>query len=99
MLRVPHKGEAPTLQAWAWPAGAQSREQAVTFDARIDRGEPDRQLRHARRYVLLAMFVFAVVIVPSGDPFSPTAMTVVAYPLYEFTIWMVARYERSKAAA
>jgi sec-independent protein translocase protein TatC len=58
-----------------------------------------QRLRHARRYVLLAMFVFAVVIVPSGDPFSPTAMTVVAYPLYEFTIWMVARYERSKAAA
>ena len=58
-----------------------------------------QRLRHARRYVLLGMFVFAVAVVPSGDPFSPTAMTVVAYPLYEFTIWMVSRYERSKAAA
>jgi len=44
MLRVPHKSEAPTLEAWAWaPAGAQSRGQAVTFDARVDRAGTDRQ--------------------------------------------------------
>jgi sec-independent protein translocase protein TatC len=55
-------------------------------------------LRHHRRYVFLGMVVFAVVVTPGGDPFSPTIMAVVMYALYEFTIWMVSRASRSDAA-
>ncbi len=57
------------------------------------------RLRRSRRYVFLGMFVVAVVVLPTGDPFSPTVMTLVMYPLYEFTIWMVARSNRSAKAA
>lgn len=67
----------------------------VMLLSRVGLVSADR-LRRSRRYVLLGMFIFAVAVVPSGDPFSPTALTIVAYPLYEFTIWMVSRYERSK---
>jgi sec-independent protein translocase protein TatC len=49
------------------------------------------RLRRSRRYVVLGIFVFAVVVTPGGDPFSPTIMALVMYPLYELTIWMVAR--------
>ena len=49
------------------------------------------QLRRNRRYVLLGIVIFAVVITPGGDPFSPTIMTLVMYPLYELSIRLVAR--------
>jgi len=49
------------------------------------------QLRHNRRYVFLGIVIFAVIITPGGDPFSPTIMTLVMYPLYELTIRLVAR--------
>ena len=49
------------------------------------------QLRSNRRYVFLGIVIFAVVITPGGDPFSPTIMTLVMYPLYELTIRLVAR--------
>ena len=49
------------------------------------------QLRKNRRYVLLGIAIFAVVITPGGDPFSPTIMTLVMYPLYELSIRLVAR--------
>ena len=49
------------------------------------------QLRHNRRYVLIGIAIFAVVITPGGDPFSPTIMTLVMYPLYELTIRLVGR--------
>ncbi len=52
------------------------------------------RLRRSRRYVLLGMFTMAVVVLPTGDPFSPTVMTLVMYPLYELTIWMAARSQR-----
>jgi sec-independent protein translocase protein TatC len=55
------------------------------------------RLRRSRRYVLLGIFIFAVVITPGGDPFSPTIMALVMYPLYEFTIWMVGRSNRGAA--
>jgi sec-independent protein translocase protein TatC len=51
------------------------------------------QLRHNRRYVFIAIAIFAVVITPGGDPFSPTVMTLVMYPLYELTIRLVTRSE------
>lgn len=52
------------------------------------------QLRRGRRYVLLGIFVVAVVVTPGGDPFSPTIMALVMYPLYELTIRLVARSSR-----
>lgn len=50
------------------------------------------QLRRNRRYVLIGIAIFAVIITPGGDPFSPTIMTLVMYPLYELTIRLVGRY-------
>ena len=52
------------------------------------------RLRRNRRYVLLGIFVLAVVVTPGGDPISPTIMAAVMYPLYELTIWLVARSAR-----
>ena len=52
------------------------------------------QLRRGRRYVFLGIFVLAVVVTPGGDPFSPTIMALVMYPLYEVTIRLVSRSER-----
>jgi sec-independent protein translocase protein TatC len=57
------------------------------------------RLRRNRRYVLLGIFVLAVVITPGGDPVSPTIMAAVMYPLYELTIWLVARSQRMSSAA
>ncbi|CAN5781796.1 twin-arginine translocase subunit TatC [soil metagenome] len=52
------------------------------------------RLRRGRRYVFLGIFVVAVVVTPGGDPFSPTIMALVMYPLYELTIRLVARSGR-----
>jgi sec-independent protein translocase protein TatC len=49
------------------------------------------QLRRNRRYAILGIAIFAVVVTPGGDPFSPTIMTVVMVALYELTIRLVAR--------
>ncbi len=49
------------------------------------------RLRRSRRYVLLGMFVFAVVVTPGGDPISPLIMAAVMYPIYELTIYLVGR--------
>ena len=51
------------------------------------------RLRHNRRYVVLGIFIFAVVVTPGGDPYSPTIMGGVMYLLYELTIRLVARSE------
>lgn len=50
-----------------------------------------QRLRRGRRYVFVGIFVFAVVVTPGGDPFSPTIMALVMYPLYELTIRLVSR--------
>lgn len=52
------------------------------------------RLRRNRRYVLIGIFVIAVVVTPGGDPLSPTIMALVMYPLYELTIRLVARSGR-----
>ncbi len=52
------------------------------------------RLKRGRRYVIVGIFVVAVVVTPGGDPFSPVVMAAVMYPLYEFTIWLVSRSER-----
>jgi sec-independent protein translocase protein TatC len=49
------------------------------------------RLRRGRRYVFVGIFILAVVVTPGGDPFSPTIMALVMYPLYELTIRLVAR--------
>jgi sec-independent protein translocase protein TatC len=49
------------------------------------------QLRGMRRYVLLGVTVFAVVITPGGDPISPLVLAGTMYALYEFTIFLLAR--------
>jgi sec-independent protein translocase protein TatC len=54
-----------------------------------------QRLRRSRRYVFLGIFVFAVVVTPGGDPYSPTVMGVVMYVLYELTIRLVARSEKA----
>jgi sec-independent protein translocase protein TatC len=52
------------------------------------------RLRAARRYVLLGVFVVAVVITPGGDPISPLILGGVMYLLYEFTIVLLVRGRR-----
>ena len=54
------------------------------------------RLRRNRRYVFLGIFVFAVVVTPGGDPYSPTVMGAVMYLLYELTIRLVARGGKEK---
>ena len=56
------------------------------------------RLRRGRRYVFVGIFVLAVVVTPGGDPISPTITALVMYPLYEVTIWLVARSERHVAS-
>ena len=55
------------------------------------------RLRRNRRYVFLGIFVFAVVVTPGGDPYSPTVMGTVMYLLYELTIRLVSRGDKAKA--
>lgn len=47
------------------------------------------RLRSSRRYVILAIAIFAAVITPGGDLVSPTTLGVVMYLLYEFTIQLI----------
>jgi len=49
------------------------------------------QLRSQRRYVLLGVVIFAVVVTPGGDPISPLVLSGTMYVLYEFTIFMMQR--------
>jgi sec-independent protein translocase protein TatC len=53
------------------------------------------QLRSMRRYVLLGVVIFAVVVTPGGDPISPIVLSATMYVLYEFTIFMMQRRRRS----
>ena len=52
------------------------------------------QLRSMRRYVLLGVVIFAVVVTPGGDPISPIVLSATMYVLYEFTIFMMTRRQR-----
>lgn len=58
-----------------------------------------KKLRANRRYVFLGIFVFAVVVTPGGDPYSPTVMGAVMYLLYELTIRLMDRGEKARAKA
>ena len=57
------------------------------------------RLRANRRYAILIIVIFAVVITPGGDPISPSIMSIVMYALYEITIQLLSRAERSATAA
>ncbi len=52
------------------------------------------QLRSMRRYVLLGVVIFAVVVTPGGDPISPMVLAGTMYVLYEFTIFLLQRRRR-----
>jgi sec-independent protein translocase protein TatC len=52
------------------------------------------RLKRNRRYVAVAIVIFAVVVTPGGDPVSPTMMALVMYPLYELSIYLIGRSER-----
>ena len=52
------------------------------------------QLRSMRRYVLLGVVIFAVVVTPGGDPISPIVLSGTMYLLYEFTIFLMQRRQR-----
>jgi len=56
------------------------------------------QLRSMRRYVLLGVVIFAVVVTPGGDPISPIVLSSTMYVLYEFTIFMMTRRQRRNEA-
>ncbi len=57
------------------------------------------RLRASRRYVLLGIVIFAVVVTPGGDPVSPSVMSAVMYGLYELTILMLGRTGQRAPAA
>jgi sec-independent protein translocase protein TatC len=56
------------------------------------------RLRRSRRYVLLGLFIVAVVVTPS-DPLSSVILTAVIYPLYEVSIVLAGRAGARKALA
>jgi sec-independent protein translocase protein TatC len=70
----------------------------LVLAAKVGLVDADR-LRRARRYVVVGIFIFAVVVTPGGDPFSPIIMALVMYPLYELTIRLVARTPSPEATA
>jgi len=47
------------------------------------------RLKRNRRYILLAIFAFAVVVTPGGDPISPTVLGITMYLLFEVSIRLV----------
>jgi sec-independent protein translocase protein TatC len=70
----------------------------LVLAAKVGLVDADR-LRRGRRYVVIGIFVFAVVVTPGGDPFSPIVMALVMYPLYELTIRLVSRSPAPEVAS
>ncbi|KRT61337.1 MAG: Sec-independent protein translocase subunit TatC, sec-independent protein translocase protein TatC [Chloroflexi bacterium CSP1-4] len=56
------------------------------------------RLKGSRRYVILGIVIFAVVVTPGGDPVSPLVMSAVMYGLYELTILVLGRTARRAPA-
>lgn len=59
---------------------------------------PLARLKASRRYALLGIVIFAVVVTPGGDPISPLVMSGVMYALYEGTILAIGRLDARDAA-
>ncbi|MBA3307155.1 MAG: twin-arginine translocase subunit TatC [Chloroflexi bacterium] len=57
------------------------------------------RLRATRRYVLLGIVIFAVVVTPGTDPISPVIMSSVMYLLYEGTILILRRSGQGRTGA
>jgi sec-independent protein translocase protein TatC len=70
----------------------------LVLAAKVGLVDADR-LRRGRRYVIVGIFIFAVVVTPGGDPFSPIIMALVMYPLYELTIRLVSRTQSPQVTA
>jgi sec-independent protein translocase protein TatC len=58
---------------------------------------PIARLKASRRYALLGIVIFAVVVTPGGDPISPLVMSAVMYTLYEGTIVAIGRLDARDA--
>ena len=58
-----------------------------------------RMLRKQRRYAILLIFVMAAVVTPTPDVITQTLMAIPLMVLYEFSIILIARAEKNKAAA
>jgi sec-independent protein translocase protein TatC len=52
------------------------------------------RLKRNRRYVAVAIVIFAVVVTPGGDPVSPNDDGAGHVPLYELSIYLIARSQR-----
>jgi sec-independent protein translocase protein TatC len=47
------------------------------------------RLARQRRFVLLGIVIFAVVVTPGGDPFSPSILSAVMYVLFEISLFII----------
>jgi sec-independent protein translocase protein TatC len=47
------------------------------------------RIARQRRFVILGITVFAIVVTPGGDPFSPTILGVVMYVLFEISLLII----------
>jgi sec-independent protein translocase protein TatC len=54
-------------------------------------------LRGVRKYAVVLILVVAAVVTPP-DAFSQVMMFAVVYPLFEISIWLIARFERDREA-
>ena len=54
-------------------------------------------LRHTRKYAIVAILFVAAVVTPP-DVMSQVILFAAIYPLYEISIWMIARFERDREA-
>jgi sec-independent protein translocase protein TatC len=52
------------------------------------------RLRSSRRIVILGIAVFAAVVTPGGDPFSPLVLGGTMYILFELTVLAIRRSGR-----
>ncbi len=55
-------------------------------------------LRATRKYAVVLILIVAAVVTPP-DAFSQIVMFCTIYPLYEISIWLIARFERDREAA
>jgi sec-independent protein translocase protein TatC len=47
------------------------------------------RIARQRRFVILGIVIFAVVVTPGGDPFSPTILSAVMYVLFEISLFVI----------
>ena len=47
------------------------------------------RIARQRRMVILGIVIFAVVVTPGGDPFSPSILSAVMYVLFELSLLVI----------